>query len=444
MKLNARWFPFLVGLVALFQVLSPSRVWVALLVMLGGAWLASFAWARALQRQLRLVREMRFGWAQVGDTLEERFTLVNPSQLPALWIDVLDHSTLPGASGDRARSVDPLTTQQWRVERMCSRRGLYTLGPTVLRTSDPLALYTVTQEYPEKTSLLVMPPVVPLPAIEVSPGGQAGEGRRARPDWFERTVNASNVRPYAQGDYLRDIHWPTTARRDELYVRQFDSTPASDWWIFLDLEARVQVGVDANATHEHAIVLAASLVDQGMRQGRPVGLVACGPELVWQAPRIGTHQRLGLLRSLALLSLGDVPLKDLLERARPRFRRGASLVIITANTAGEWVQSLLPLMQAGQVPTVLLLDPASFGGAGQASPVEAVLSRLGVRHYRIQRQVLDRAEARPGRQGKWEWRVLASGRLLPLNLPQDQMWYALGSRKVEKSRPEAPGSQPHE
>ncbi len=434
MRLNLRWFPVLVGLIALLQVLSPSLAWQALLVVLGGGWLLAYLWARSLRRRLALVREMRFGWAQVGDRLQERFTLINRSRLPGLWVDVLDSSTLPGSSGDRARSIDPRDRQQWLVERICTRRGLYLLGPTRLRTSDPFGLYTITLEYPETTALLVMPPVVPLPEIQVSPGGQAGEGRRSRPDFFERTVNASGVREYIQGDYLKDIHWPTTARRGKMYVRLFDSTPASDWWIFLDLEQRVQVGQEADATQEHAIVLAASLVDQGMRTGRPVGLVACGPDLVWQAPRVGADQRMGLLRSLALVNTGSVPLQALLERAQPRFQRGASLVIITPNAGGEWVQAMLPLMQVGLAPTVLLLDPVSFGGAGDMRPVEGLLAGLGVRHYRIQRDLLNRPEARPGRQGQWEWRVLTSGRILPVHLPEDDLWYGLGASRAEKGQ----------
>lgn len=433
MHLQARWLPILVGLIALFELLSPSKVWVALLVVVGGSWLLAYLWARSLQRNLSLVREMRFGWAQVGDQLEERFTLVNRSILPALWVDVLDHSTLPGSSGDRARSIDPGATQQWQVERICHRRGLYQLGPTLLRTSDLFGIYSVTRHYPETMPLLVLPPIVPLPSIDVSPGGQAGEGRRARQDWFERTVNASGVREYAQGDHLRDIHWLTSARRNKLFVRQFDSTPASEWWIFIDMEQQVQVGEDSDATQEHAIVLAASLVDQGLRWGHPVGLVACGTELVWHAPRVGSDQRMALLRSLALLDVGNVSLRALMDRVCPRFHRRASLIVITPNVRGDWVQAILPLLQLGHAPTVLLLDPVSFGGAGDVRPLEGLLSSLGVRQYIFTPQVLDRPEAHPGKQGKWEWRVLSTGRVIPVHSPLDERWYTVGTGQAHKS-----------
>jgi hypothetical protein len=138
-----------------------------------------------------------------------------------------------------------------------------------------------------------------------------------------------------------------------------------------------------------------------------------------------------LLRNLALLETGDTPLKDLLERARPRFQRGASLIVITPDMQGEWVQPLVALMRIGIAPTVLLMDPLTFGGQGDPASVESLLAGLGVRNYRITHDLLDRPEARPGRQGQWEWRVLGTGRILPVRAPEDEVWINLGSSRAE-------------
>ena len=70
MRLNTRLLPALVGLLLVLHLAVPYRGWLVLLVGLGGAWLVSYVWARSLARGLGLVREMRFGWAQVGDRLE--------------------------------------------------------------------------------------------------------------------------------------------------------------------------------------------------------------------------------------------------------------------------------------------------------------------------------------------------------------------------------------
>lgn len=423
-KLNTRLLPLLVILTLFMQLIDPYRGWVILLTGLGGAWLLSYLWARSLARSLHLTREMRFGWAQVGDKLQERFTLVNTGWAPGIWVEITDHSTLPDYRASRVTGVGADASNRWYAEGYCTRRGLYTLGPTSLTTGDPLGIFTVQQHYDQSTDLMVTPPILPLPAIEVAPGGRAGAGR-SRPNALEVTVNAAGVRGYHPGDSLRWIHWPTSARRDSLYVRLFDSTPAGDWWIILDLNQGVQIGEGQDSTAEHGIILSASLANQGLQDGKAIGLVANGAETVWCFPQGGEHQRQGVLRALALLEVGERSLGDLLARLPPHFGRNASLIIITPDLGGEWLDALLPLLQRGVVPTVLLFDPSSFGGSGEVSKLESLLSRFGAAHQWITRDLLNQPEARPGKQGHWEWHVSATGRAIPLYRPRDMDWKSL-------------------
>jgi uncharacterized protein (DUF58 family) len=271
---------------------------------------------------------------------------------------------------------------------------------------------------------MVTPPVVPLPSIQVAPGGRAEEGR-SRPFALERTVISAGVRDFQPGDSPRWIHWPTTARRDKLYVRLFDNLPSGNWWILLDMNASAQAGEGRDSTEEHAIILTASLASQALRAGRQVGLVASGAELAWYPlGRAETHlQR--ILRGLAVLEPGERSLDDLLARMPPDFGRLSSLVLITPDVGGGWVPSLLPLLRRGVVPTALLLDPLSFGGTRSAADLLPVLSKAGVAHRVVTRALLDRPEARPGRQGRWEWHVSATGRAVPVRRPGDMTWKEL-------------------
>ncbi|GAB4547820.1 MAG: hypothetical protein Kow0063_42600 [Anaerolineae bacterium] len=424
LHLNSRLLPLLVGLLLVLHMIEPYRVWRILLIGLGGAWLLSYVWARSLARGLRLRREMRFGWAQVGDRLEERFTLVNNGHLPGLWVEIVDYTTMPDYRASRVTAVGGKSHTRWHTQGVCTRRGLFTLGPTALRTGDPFGFYTVELSYPDSTTLMVTPPLLSLPTIEVAPGGRAGEGR-PRANAPERTVSVASVRDYIEGDELRWIHWPTSARRDSFFVRLFDGTPAGDWWIFLDLDRAVQAGQGQASTEEHGVILAASLADQGLRLGRAVGLVTYGEELVWLPPQGGDGQRWAILRALALAHTGSCPLAELLGRVRPRFGERTSLILITPDPGHHWIEALWPLLRRGAIPTVLLLDPASFGGDGHAGGTATLLSTLGITCYVITQDLLDRPEARPGRQGQYEWRVSPLGRVVTTRRPQELAWKVL-------------------
>jgi len=416
--------PPLAAALLLLDIISPNRVWLVMLVGLGGMWLVSWAWARSLARNLTLVREVRFGWAHVGDVVEERFTLINDGWAPGIWVQVSDRSTMPSYDPSRVSGVDRYSETRWQTKGLCVRRGLYMLGPTILSCQDPFGVYRVEKDYPAFSTMAVVPPVLPLPMIEIAPGGKAGDGR-SRADAPERTVDASGVRDYVPGDSLRWIHWRTSARTGSLHVRLFDGTPVGDWWIFVDMDAASQAGTGENSTEEHAVVLAASLANRGITEGRAVGLVGEGEkELVWLPPREGMAQMWEILRALAMIKPGRRTLEDLLTRLNPRDSARSSVILVTPNVAGGWLNPLLELSQRGIRPTVLLLDPSSYGGKQGASGISAQLTEQEIAGYVFTRESLDRPELHPGAVAQFKWKTTPRGRAIMTESP-DLNWKTL-------------------
>jgi uncharacterized protein (DUF58 family) len=434
LRLNTKALPVIGAFALLMQIIDPSRAWVILLIGIGGAWLVCWWWARGLARSLQFEREMRFGWAQVGDRLEERFTLTNQFMLPATWVTLQDQSTLPDHHASVATGVDASSTSQWTVKTRCTRRGVYTLGGTVLETGDPLGMYTITFEDPTSSTLAVMPPILSLPEFQIVASGWAGEGKPRR-HALQDTMNASHPREMQPHDPMRLIHWKTTARHagsrsaasgvSDFFVRQFEGTPAGDWWIVLDLDQAVQLGTGWDSTEEHAIILAASLAAQGLKTDHPVGLSINGASPEWIVPRRNEYQLRSLLKALALASPSELPLKDYLQRAGQALSSHCSLIIISANTDIGWTQSLLPLMWRGIMPTVFLLDPVTYGGAASSKGISDVLQSMSVPCHVIAHAMLDKPQARPGREGEWEWRISATGKAFAVRAAQED-WRELG------------------
>lgn len=424
LKLNSRLLPGLVILLLVMQLAFPYKGWVILLVGFGSVWGLGYLWARQLARHLSFQREIRFGWAHVGDRLEERFTLTNGGLATAAWVEVIDETHMPNYSASRVTGVGGYSQNRWHTEGVCTQRGLFTLGPTTLYTGDPFGIYTVSLHHPDSATLTVTPPIVPLPHIEVAPGGRAGEGRH-QPNVFERTVSSASVRSYSPGDSFHWIHWPTTARQGDFYVRLFDSMPSGDWWIIVDLDQAVQVGQGLNSTGEHSIILAVSLADRGLRAGRSVGLAGYGQQLIWLPPESSDTQRQRILRELALARPGSLPLADLLTQSHPALNRLASLIIITAAVDRRWVEAVLPLLRRGAVATVLLLDPVAFGGQNDSRGIAALLTNLAINHYLIPPDLLNQPQIQAEQQGRWDWRVSPSGRAVARRRPQNESWQTL-------------------
>ncbi len=409
------------------QLLQPSPSWKGLLVVFGGLWLLSYLWARSLQRNLKFTRAMRFGWAQVGDRLEEQFIVQNDSVLPATWLEVRDESTLPGYSIHRATGVGGQSQNEWTTEGTCTRRGVFTLGNTKLSTGDPLGVYRVEISQPEVVTLTIMPPIVRLPFSQIAAGGWQGEGR-PRPHATEHTPSAESVRTYTPGDSLRLMHWPTTARTGELYVRTLEGAPASDWWIALDFEDRVQAGDETESTAELGVIVAASLAERGLHAHRSVGLVAAGQQPVWMRPGAGEKQHWQIMRALAMVQTGDNPLAAVLDRLGPALGSEANLIVITPSEEGNWITALTRLVSRGITATAILIDRGTFEEQhdGSAQALGATLTQAGIAYHVVGRDLFRQPEARPGPAGQWEWRTLPTGKAVPVHRPADMSWKQMG------------------
>jgi hypothetical protein len=77
----------------------------------------------------------------------------------------------------------------------------------------------------------------------------------------------------------------------------------------------------------------------------------------------------------------------------------------------------------------LILDPHTFGGAGEVTGLKDMLVDLGIDYEIIPQDLLDQSEISPGTEGQWEWRVTPLGRAVPKLQQDDLTWRQLSDRR---------------
>jgi uncharacterized protein (DUF58 family) len=347
--------------------------------------LLSYCWTRIIAGGLELTRQPSVGHLQVGSQLEERFTAVNASILPITYLEIDDHSNFPGYPASKVESLGSRQTKNWRIEWQCRRRGRYHLGPLTLRVGDPFGFFTVQQDYADTISFLVFPPIVDLPGIDLPRGAVAGStsgGARA----LQITNTAASIRDYQPGDSFKRIHWPTTARRNQLYVKEYDLERSSDLWIILDMDRSTLLGEEEESTEEYQVRIAVALANRVLKENRAVGLIASSAEQILVAPDKGGGQLTRILSELAAVHAdGTIPLGSALGLAGPILGRGATVAVITASGQLDWVRGALSLAQHGLTPIVFIVDPASFGGAMQGTTVASEVLRANLACHLVKR-----------------------------------------------------------
>lgn len=420
-KLVRRLPIILMFLLLALAIFLPDRVWNILLVGFGCLVAMAYLWVRLLAKGLQGNRQLRFGWVAVGDRLSEQFEILNGSGLPALWVEIVDESNVPGYQVAVVRSLGHNQSNHWRESTICVQRGHFRLGPWQIVSGDPFGLFQVTIPYPETEEIIIHPPIyhrIPLPL----PSGQ-GSGRvRARERAWQATINAAGVRDYQPSDPRHWIHWPTTAHRNALYVRQFDLDAAGPVWIMLDLQAGVQIGQGAEGTEEQAILVTAAYVAQGLAQNRKVGLATYAREPQLIPPARGKNQQWKVLRALALATAdGEIDLAAALDDFSHIVRRGSAAVIITPSSDPSWMPDLLNLASRGISCSVILLDRPSFSGIshqpGSSEGLQKSLRQFGVPCHVIRQGEFGIVDDLDKRHGFWEFRVTGTGKVVAIRDP---------------------------
>ncbi len=389
------------------------------LVFTGSLMLISYVWARIIAVQVSCRRSLRFTAVQVGDQLEEVLSLDNSSILPVLFAELIDHSAAPGHSISSVRIGRPRATEQWSVQTICMQRGVFPLGQWEIRFGDPFGIFEVQQVYRQPLEITVYPSLATLPAEIAQQSRTIGDRLSLRQPIPAETVNAMTTRPYVHGDAERRIHWRTSARYGELFVKTFEPESSSVMWLIPDLDATVHLGEGNESSLEKMIVVTASLALQLLDKQLAVGLVLDAAHTQVIPPKVGRGHLWMILRALAEVQTGPSTLAATLAHARSIVSIRDSAVILTPSLESVWTNRLHALQSGlrGGLE-VVLLDRVSFGGGGNTRAFARTLKEQGLSVHVIQQQEIRPLFGSYGQVGRWEFKTLSTGRVVVRQKPR--------------------------
>jgi len=331
-----------------------------------------------VQRQGRSLR------ASVGDIFEEHFEVWNASKLPKLWLEVSNESSIPNATGSRlvtllrAGQKRSYTARTW-----ITTRGGFQLGPTKITSGDPFGIFRVSRLFPASSTLMVLPMIFHVNQF-LSPPGLLPGGRAIRRKSIDITPHAAGVREYVTGDAMKRIHWPTSIRRDQLMVKEFEQDPQAEVWLFLDTYKSAHVEKPSeelvspvddlillrrpkfklpHSTLEYSISITASLAHYFLEQRRSVGLVtSLGRSYKIIPAERSERQEAKILEALAFLQAESTfTLPSLVTAQMGQLPQGSSAILITPMIWSELLLGVDSLQRRKLRPVVVLLMSQSFG-----------------------------------------------------------------------------------
>ena len=382
----------LVVLLVLSVVTRQGSLFLLSLALLVAAGLSRL-WERHCLTGIEYRRHLSRRQASFGEEIQLEIEIVNRKLLPLSWLEIEDEisqnlsptrgrvylSHKPG----RALLANLLALRPYeRVRRRyaipCLSRGEHLLGPVRLRSGDLFGFVTCERTIELADTVVVYPRVVSLTQLGL-PARQPLGNLRTRSWIFEDASRIAGAREYRPGDGLRRIHWPATAKTQQLQVKVYDATTSHKLAVFLNLDTREQVlwgyGYDPEVL-ELSITIAASVAKWGLEQDYQVGLYTNGMHRLSRADvAVDPGRGVGQLERI-LVALGRVqpiavrPFEDVLSRTSHRLAFGTTVVLVTAALTSPVTATVRALRAHGHAVSVILT-----GRLGGTASLQGIMVR---------------------------------------------------------------------
>ena len=337
-----------------------------------------WAWLNLRGIDLRVTRDANRG--QVGGYLAGQVSIVNHTRMPKSWLEVAEATGPSADSSGRGLALVREQVRSWRISTYLAKRGMYHSGIVKLVSQDPFGLFRLRRDFIDPHPYIVFPAVEALPDLDARFAGLPSDSRATK-HWEQITTDVSSIRSYVEGDSMRRIHWPYTARMNELMVKEFDMGLSAEAWVLLDMHHLSHYGIeqdDVNNTEELAVTVAASIVGRLMDQSMPVGLAVNGDREHIFRPDSSPEQRGRLMETLSeVRAYGQITLQKFIYGLRSHLNQFNALTLVTASVEPQWIASLTHLRRQGVEVSVVLVDRSSFGSPTNMSvPLEALSANL--------------------------------------------------------------------
>jgi uncharacterized protein (DUF58 family) len=348
-----------------------------LLLVVGVAWV----WVRLSDRPFRVKR----GWSDREHVEGDDVPVVAELEPTANVLPAsVTLSERVGSLGEQ-RHVLKRKGRRLRITYVLEKvpRGRYVFEDVHAELVDPFALECATVQLPAPGALLVYPRLVRLGTLFTESGTRSLDGQRLllrRHSGFE----LHSVREYEQGESLRRVHWPSTARRGQLMVKELEDSPRDEVAVLLDADSRAVVG----ESFEVQVRAAGSILDAYVRRGRRGVLVLNSEQREIQhvhSPAADWRRALELLA--AAQANGQTPAARLLAEEDGPAARALELVVVTARLETALIDRLVQRALSRRKVSIVFVDTASFNGAPrrpepallrlQAAGIPAAVIRAG-------------------------------------------------------------------
>lgn len=332
----------------LFQEQILLKIWISLLIII----ISSYAIVRIQLLGLFIEFFQNKLKADVGSIIDIRFEVSNKSKFAKNWVEVVhDGGLSPESTTNVITALKPNNVYINYSRLFAIKRGIYNFGNLLIKTEDPIGLFKLERQFGNGKEIVIFPKIF-LIKNDLGYALQSNGSKTVHLKSQTITTNASGVSEYIPGDSLNKVHWPISAKRGKLTVKEFDQESLSLIWVIADSKKGIHIHEDKDSqafldiksnpkitkkgynlprdSYEYTLSIAASLTSYNLKRKIAVGFLSEGDQFVNIQPDPGMRQLEKILVSISRLKdSGKNGIFDILNRQSKNFRSGCIIFLIT-------------------------------------------------------------------------------------------------------------------
>lgn len=292
-----------------------------------------------------------------GDLTPYAFTLGNENYLTFRSIKVNflhDKSIILNTENMKEYCLLPGASETMETKLRCNYRGIYYVGASSVVITDFLYLFRITYPVQSKLSVTVLPRIVQIDRLGIVP---AQKDTKNLPYYMNQSHDTMDIvtRKYQLGDSKKQIHWKTTAKRNELFSRNFIANPKSETIIVMDLQELKEDELTKYIIEDQIIESALAITNYFRNNNTNVSVLYEQRGIQKAEIRSKVDFDIFYQICVSMSFHAEEPPEAILQMNRYACMQGSFIIVLTHNLTEELYYNMVNLSQHGYDIALLLM-----------------------------------------------------------------------------------------
>ncbi|RKD33743.1 DUF58 domain-containing protein [Thermohalobacter berrensis] len=318
-----------------------------------------------------------------GDKIKVDYKIYNSSIFPVPYIMIFPN--ISKRLDDKARekevySLLPFEYLTIKKEFKCKHRGTYQVGELDAKIGDIFGIKNKNFKIKNDLVITVYPKVYKLDAFNIF--GKEFYGKvSANEKFYEDYSSIKDIRKYQVGDSLKRVNWKVTAKKGELYVKNYDVSSDTQIQLFMDFQLDKYSNDTDGLIEEKLVECAISIIHFALYRDIDINFVTYTDQKISLNARNISRFNEFLELSTRIRPSKNINLGDILLNELRSVSLGSTIIIPTPEIDDNLVSSSLSLKKMGYIITFIVVR--DFNKDKWVLENIKLIEKAGIRVYRV-------------------------------------------------------------